>query len=95
MITPNINTIHKFSENFNIPVFADVQSSSQYGNILKFKNVELLCPNEREARIALANNDDSLENIAQQILQKSKSKNLILKLGANGFISYDVKKMVI
>jgi len=93
LITPNIiNTIHQFSEKFNIPVFADVQSSSQYGNILKFKHVELLCPNEREARIALANNDDSLENIAQQILHKSKSKNLILKLGANGFISYDVKK---
>lgn len=93
LITPNIiNAIHKFSNSMNIPVFADVQSSSQYGNILKFKNVELLCPNEREARIALGNNDDSLENIAQQILQKSKSKYLILKLGSNGFISYDVKK---
>ena len=93
LITPNIiNAIQKYSNNFNIPVFADVQSSSQYGNILKFKNVELLCPNEREARIALGNNDDSLENIAQQILKKSKSKYLILKLGSNGFISYDVKK---
>ena len=77
MITPNIiNTIHQFSEKFNIPVFADVQSSSQYGNILKFKHVELLCPNEREARIALANNDDSLENIANKYFINLKVRTL-------------------
>ena len=93
LITPNlINAIQEFSHNKDIPVFADVQSSSQYGNILKFQNVELLCPNEREARIALGNNDDSLEKVAQQILKKSRSKKLILKLGSNGFISYDLKK---
>ena len=92
VITPNlIASITKISKRFNIPIFADIQCSSQYGNILKFKNFELLCPNEREARIALGNNDDSIESIAQQILEKTKSQKLILKLGSNGFVSYEMK----
>ncbi|MDC1356373.1 PfkB family carbohydrate kinase [Pseudomonadota bacterium] len=92
MITPNIiEAISKISKRYKIPVFADLQCSSQYGNILKFEDFELLCPNEREARIALGNNDDSIERIAQQILNKTKSKKLILKLGLDGFVSYDVK----
>jgi len=91
VITPNIiDAITKISKRFNIPVFADIQCSSQYGNVLKFENFELLCPNEREARIALGNNDDSIESVAQQILEKTKSKKLVLKLGSNGFVSYEI-----
>ena len=52
----------------------------------------MLCPNEREARIALGNNDDSIESIAQQMLEKTKSKKLVLKLGSNGFVSYEMTK---
>ncbi|MDC1280900.1 PfkB family carbohydrate kinase [bacterium] len=93
VITPNIiKAITKISKRFNIPVFADIQCSSQYGNALKFENFEMLCPNEREARIALGNNDESIESIAQQMLEKTKSKKLILKLGSNGFVSYEVSK---
>ena len=91
VITPNIiDAITKISKRFNIPVFADIQCSSQYGNVLKFENFELLCPNEREARIALGNNNDSIESVAQQILEKTKSKKLVLKLGSNGFVSYGI-----
>ena len=91
MVTPNvIQAVSEVSKRHKIAVFADVQCSSQYGNILKFKDFELLCPNEREARIALGNNDDSIESIAQQVLNKTNSKKLILKLGQDGFVSYDM-----
>jgi sugar/nucleoside kinase (ribokinase family) len=69
-------------------LFGDLQCSSQVGNITKFKRFDLICPTEREARISLSNKDDSIEKISNNILELTDSKNLIMKLGANGFITY-------
>ena len=55
---------------------------------LKFKDFDLICPTEREARISLGNKDDGVEVVANKILDKTGCKNLILKLGAEGFITY-------
>tara|TARA_Y100001960_G_C14765107_1_gene876482 strand:+ start:1663 stop:3198 length:1536 start_codon:yes stop_codon:yes gene_type:complete len=71
-----------------IPLFGDLQCSSQIGNILKFEGFSLICPTEREARIALGNHDDGVEYIANLLIQKSQSDNAVVKLGAEGFISY-------
>ena len=47
-----------------------------------------MCPNEREARIALHEKDLDLESLSLQIIKKTNSKSLIMKLGSNGFIVY-------
>ena len=47
-----------------------------------------LCPNEREARIALHEKDLDLETLSLQIIKKTNSSNLIMKLGSAGFIVY-------
>ncbi len=89
VITPNIlEKINQLSAKYNLKVFGDLQCSSQVGSILKFKNLSLLCPNEREARIALHEKDLDLESLSLQIIKKTNSKSLIMKLGSNGFIVY-------
>mgnify|MGYP001259779095 CR=1 FL=1 len=63
---------------------ADSQVASRWGNITLFKNFDLLTPNEREARFALADQDSTVGNLANSIYQKTNCKNQILKLGDKG-----------
>lgn len=63
---------------------ADSQVASRWGNILDFLNFDLITPNEREARFALADQDSNVGKIADDILVSSKAKNVILKLGSKG-----------
>ncbi|MAF20498.1 MAG: hypothetical protein CMI55_02325, partial [Parcubacteria group bacterium] len=72
----------------SVKLFGDLQCSSQIGNILRFKEFDLLCPTEREARIALGDNESGLEWIAQTLRDKTKSNDLLLKMGSDGFIVY-------
>ena len=89
MITNRIiEVLHEVSDKYKLSLFGDLQCSSQVGNVTKFKNFSLICPTEREARIALGNQDDGVEFISNLLMEKTQSKNLILKLGADGFIAY-------
>lgn len=89
VITPRVlEVLLKVSRKHNIPLFGDLQCSSQVGNIAKFQHFHLICPTEREARIALSNHDDGVEYVANLLLQKTYSSNMVLKLGAEGFIAY-------
>ena len=90
VITPKvINEIHRVSKKFNLKLFGDLQCSSQVGNVTKFHNFDLITPTEKEARIALNDNENGIEWIANKIIRETKSKNMLIKLGANGFISYN------
>ena len=93
LITPTIvETLQEVSKKYQLPLFGDLQCSSQIGNIGKFENFHLLCPTEREARIALRNQDDGVETIANLLREETQASNLIIKLGADGFIAYTRKK---
>ena len=48
-----LKEINKIENKNKVKVFADSQSSSQIGYINKFKNITLICPNEKEARLSL------------------------------------------
>lgn len=72
-----------------VPLFGDLQCSSQVGSVLKFQGFTLISPNEREARIALGDNDSGLEAVAQQLLARTGAASLLLTLGPQGFIAYD------
>lgn len=90
VITPRIlDAVCTAAAKHNIPVFGDLQCSSQVGNVLKFKGFSLICPTEREARIALANHNDGVEFVANLLIQKTRSANTVLKLGGEGFIAYE------
>jgi len=89
-----ILNISKLLQNNNkIIIAADSQTSSQDGDISKFKKMNLITPTEKEARISVLDNEIGLENLALRIQKKAIAKNLILKLGSDGIIisnfSYD------
>jgi rfaE bifunctional protein kinase chain/domain len=83
-----LECLSKISTQYDIPLFGDLQCSSQIGDFLKFKDFYLLSPTEREARIALRNQDDGVERVANMLIEKTNTKNLILKLAGDGFIAY-------
>ncbi len=90
IISPNIiSKLSEISKEYSIKVFGDSQSSSQIGNIDKFKDFYLLTPTEKEARIALNDKYNGLEYIGNNLLKLTRSNNIILKLNSKGFISFE------
>lgn len=87
-----VRKIVSLSQKYNLMIFGDLQCSSQIGSILKFKNFSLLCPNEREARLSLMDKISGLEKLSQDLITKTLTKRLIMKLGDGGFIAYDRNK---
>jgi len=84
-----IKTIYELVEKYNLMLFADLQCSSQIGNITKYTNTSLLCPNEREARLAMQSKEIGLEKLSTDLIKLTKSERLLMKLGSEGFIAYD------
>ena len=75
-----------------IIVTADSQSSSQIGDIARYKTVDLITPTENEARVSTKNNDDGLVIMCENLRNLSKAKNIILKLGEEGILIHSHKK---
>jgi rfaE bifunctional protein kinase chain/domain len=67
-------------------VSADSQSSSQIGNLDKFKNIDLISATEREARLELKDSTSGLVVIAEGLRRALNSKNLLLKIGGDGVL---------
>ncbi|MGE3624654.1 MAG: PfkB family carbohydrate kinase [Bdellovibrionales bacterium] len=66
---------------------ADSQVASRWGNITEFQGFDLITPNEKEARFALADQDSGIRPLASQLYDKAKCKFLILKLGERGALA--------
>jgi cytidyltransferase-like protein len=66
---------------------ADSQVASRWGNITEFKGFDLITPNEREARFALADQDSGIRPLASAIYNAAECKTLILKLGDRGVLT--------
>ena len=90
VITPRIlKVIIDLATKHQIPLFGDLQCSSQIGSVTKFKKFTLICPNEKEARVALQDKESGLEVIAQKIIKETNTANLLMKLSHEGFLIYD------
>jgi rfaE bifunctional protein kinase chain/domain/rfaE bifunctional protein nucleotidyltransferase chain/domain len=66
---------------------ADSQVASRWGNILDFKGFDLITPNEREARFALADQDSGVRPLAGRLHTEAECRVLILKLGDRGVLT--------
>jgi rfaE bifunctional protein kinase chain/domain len=75
---------------------ADSQVATRWGNITDFQNFNLITPNEREARFALADQDSVVGKLAGALIEKTQCSLLILKLGERGIftVASDQKKCV-
>ncbi|NKB44733.1 MAG: adenylyltransferase/cytidyltransferase family protein [Alphaproteobacteria bacterium] len=76
------NTAQKTSTMF----VADSQSSSQVGDISRYKNAHLLTPTEFEARLALRDQNSGLAKMGHDLLAATDSANVFVKLGAAGVL---------
>lgn len=63
---------------------ADSQSSSQVGDVSRFKDMDLLTPTEREARLSVRNTGDGLNVLGETLRSVANARHVILKLGQEG-----------
>ena len=87
-----VDKIISLTKSHNLFLAADSQSSSQVGDISRFKNMDLLTPTEREARISTRNHEDGLVILAELLRQEASAKNILLKLGEEGLLVHTKNK---
>lgn len=90
VLTKNIiNTITTMGIEKNILMAADSQSSSQVGDISKFKNMTLVTPTEREIRLSLNDFESGLVVLSQKLASKTDAKYIFTTLGSEGVMIYN------
>lgn len=83
---PLVEKIIQSAKRHGVLLAADSQSSSQVGDISRFKGMDLLTPTEREARISARNHEDGLVVLAETLRHQSAAHNILLKLGEEGLL---------
>ena len=85
----NSESVKALTHSLNKNVFkcADSQVATRWGNISDFKNFDLITPNEKESRFALADQDSTISELTIKLKKEANYKNLILKLGEKGLFS--------
>ena len=81
-----VDKVTSLAKSNGVMLAADSQSSSQTGDISRYKEMDLITPTEREARISTRNNEDGLVVLAEQVRKQSLAKNIILKIGEEGVL---------
>jgi len=85
----NRSTVNKLIDAIPPSVYrvADSQVATRWGNITEFHKFNLITPNEREARFALADQDSTVGKLAGMLQEKTQCELLILKLGERGIFT--------
>ncbi len=81
-----VDRLVKKGKESKVVMAADSQSSSQMGDISRFKGMDFLFPTEHEARLSLRNYDDGLVVISEKLSKKADAANIFLKLGSEGVL---------
>lgn len=90
VLTKNlIDNISEFAKKESIKIVADSQSSSQTGDISKFKDMDIVTPTEREIRLALNNFESGLVVLSKKLHKKSNPKYIFTTLGSEGIMIYN------
>ena len=91
VLTQNlVNKIIDLAKMHKTLLVADSQSSSQVGDISRFKGMFLLTPTEREANLAIKNQDSGIVLLAENLRKSTDATNILLKLGAEGVLIHTV-----
>jgi rfaE bifunctional protein kinase chain/domain len=65
---------------------ADSQSSSQIGDVSRFRGMRLLTPTEREARLAMRDFSSGLVVLGESLRKQAQARDVILTLGSEGVL---------
>ena len=75
----------------NVPIVtADV--SGRQSTLLRFRDVDLLCPTEREVRQTLNNFSSGLNAVVYELLEKTRARSAMITLGKQGLCLFDERK---
>ena len=85
---PLVDEISDICRRRKIMMVADSQSSSQLGDVSRFKGMMLLTPTEREARLAVRDFESGLVVLAEKLRKKARAKNVVMTLGAEGLLAH-------
>lgn len=70
----------------NIMMVADSQTSSQLGDVSRFRGMHLLTPTEHEARISMRDHRSGLVMLAEALRLKSQADQIFVTLGSEGLL---------
>lgn len=83
-----ISRISEICLTFGVDFFVDSQSSSQFGNCLRYQKPTGLYATEWECRISLADFKSGIASLGQRVLDISGAVFLVMKLGADGLLLF-------
>jgi rfaE bifunctional protein kinase chain/domain len=69
-----------------VPMVADSQSSSQIGDVSRFKGMLLITPTEHEARLAMRDTTSGLVVLAERLRREATAGYVFITLGAEGVL---------
>jgi rfaE bifunctional protein kinase chain/domain len=85
---PLVNSICAAAGAASVPMVADSQSSSQIGDVSRFKDMLLLTPTEREARLAMRDFSSGLVVLAESLRKSARARNVVVTLGGEGVLAH-------
>jgi len=81
-----VDDISRLAKERGILMVADSQSSSQVGDISRFRNMMMVKATEHEARLSLRDFESGLVVLADKLGEKAQAGNVVLTLGAEGLL---------
>lgn len=81
-----VDQITTVCNELGIMMVADSQSSSQIGNVSRFRGMTLVTPTERETRFAVHDFDSGLVVVADKLRKKAAARNVIITLAEEGVL---------
>jgi rfaE bifunctional protein kinase chain/domain len=81
-----VDQVTSFCHEKGIMMVADSQSSSQIGDVSRFRGMTLVTPTEREARFAVHDFESGLVVLAEKLRKKASTRNVIITLDEEGVL---------
>jgi len=63
--------------------------SGRRSGLLRFREMDLLCPSEAEVREAYRNFDESIPTVTWRLLEETRARAALVTMGADGLIAFD------
>jgi len=83
---PLVDELIAMGRQRGLTMVADSQASSQISDVSRFKDMTLITPTEREARLALRDPHSGLVVLAEALGAKARAKNVVVTLGSEGVL---------
>jgi len=81
-----VDQVTSFCHKKGIMMVADSQSSSQVGDVSRFRGMTLVTPTEREARLAVHDFESGLVVLAEKLRKKASTRNVVITLEEEGIL---------